>query len=220
MTLKRKIHAGDPFHIGFLSMDTDRAELGQKTAGEPWDLALVDLQHTPFDERQLADFCRMAAEQGVPVMVRIPHPRASWLAGRLLDFGAAGVLVPMVEDPAVVEAAVENVYYPPAGRRSCGLARVYGREPDQDPRRYADWWNANGILAIQIETVTGVRRIRELVMPGVDLVVFGATDLGFSLAAEEECEFESVEACRRHVAEATRDLDVRVGMGEVPFGHF
>jgi 2-keto-3-deoxy-L-rhamnonate aldolase RhmA len=220
MTLKERIHSGEPFHIGLLSVDLSRDAIREKTAGEPWDLALVDLQHIPFSEPQLADFCRTAAEENCPVMLRIPHPRSAWLAGRFLDFGAAGVLVPMVEEPGVVEDAVDNFYYPPVGRRSAGLARVHGRQPDQAPRDYADWWNANGILALQIESVQAVRTIRELVRPGADLLLFGGVDLGFSIESEPDGEFRSVEECCRHVVEATRDLDVRVGLGNAPFGHF
>jgi len=220
MTLKERIHSGAPFRIGALAVDLLPDQMQAATVGKGWDLAFVDLQHAPYSEPQLVEFCRRATALGVPLMLRTPHPYAAGQISRLLDFGAAGVLVPMVEEPAVVEAVVASFYYPPVGKRSCGLRFAYGRAGNQTPRAYADWWNANGILALQIETVQGVRDVRRLVQPGVDLLLFGAVDLGFSLQANPDCPFKSVAECQQHVVEQTRGLDVRVGVADLPFGQF
>lgn len=220
MTLKERIHSGAPFHIGAVPLDLCFEEMETRTTAEGWDLTFVDLQHSPYGEPQLVEFCHQATELGLPVMLRIPHPRAVWQINRLLDFGAAGILVPMVEEPDTVVEAVASFYYPPVGRRSCGLRFAYGWSADQTPRAYADWWNANGILALQIETVQAVLNVRRLVQPGVDLLLFGAVDLSFSLQANRDCPFATVEDCRRHVVNETRDLDVRVGVADVPHGRF
>ena len=111
-------------------------------------------------------------------------------------------------------------YYPPVGERSAGLRYTYGWGDFQDPRAYADWWNDHGILALQIETVAGVTAARELALPGVDLLLFGGTDLGFSLAAHPECPWHTVAEAEAHVAAVTADTGVRVGLGELPFGRF
>jgi len=220
MTCKERIRSGAPFHIGALSVDLTPEQIAEKAAEQDWDLAFVDLQHNPYTEPQLVDFCRSAAALDIPVMLRADHPCAAWRISRLLDFGAAAVLLPMVEDPARAAEAVSNFYYPPLGDRSCGLRFAYGWRGERTPRAYADWWNENGILALQIETVQGVLNVRRLVQPGVDLLLFGAVDLGFSLAANPDCPFASVAECRRHVVEQTRDLDVRVGVGDMPLGRF
>jgi len=133
---------------------------------------------------------------------------------------AAGVLVPMVEAPDTVEDAVANFYYPGAGNRSCGLGLAYGYSSAMSPRAYADWWNDNGVLAIQIETVEAVLNIRNVLYRGVDLVLFGGTDLSFSVGATQGSPFSSVEECQQYVVEETRDLDVRVGVADLPFGKF
>ena len=220
MTLKERIRSGAPFHIGTLAVDLTPDQVQARAAGKGWDLAFVDLQHAPYTEPQLAAFCGQATTLGVPLLLRTPHPYAAGQVPRLLDFGAAGVLVPMVEEPAVVDAAVANFYYPPAGKRSCGLRYAYGWGGDLTPRAYADWWNANGILALQIETVQGVLDIRRLVRPGVDLILFGGTDLSFSLQANPDCPLTSVAECQRYVVEQTRGMNVRVGVADLPFGQF
>ncbi len=220
MTLKDRIRSGEPFHMGLLPVDLTGEEIRTQMQDQGWDLVLADLQHSPYTEPRLVAFCHAAAAAGLPVMLRVPHPAAAWQIGRYLDFGAAGVLVPMTEDPARVDQAVRNFYYLPKGVRSCGLGYAYGRQPDQTPRAYADWWNETGILALQIETVRAVQHVRSLVLPGVDLLLFGACDLGFSLDANPDCPFASVAECQQHVVEQTRELDVRVGVADVPFGRF
>ncbi|MBT3381856.1 MAG: hypothetical protein HN742_30730 [Lentisphaerae bacterium] len=220
MTLKERVHSDAPLHIGMLSVELSGEEIRAKAEGQGWDLAFVDLQHAPYSEPQLAAFLTMATEAGVPIMLRTPHPDAAWLSSRLLDFGAAAVLIPMVETSTTVEDAVANVYYPPLGNRSCGLRLAYGYDPAMSPRGYADWWNANGILAIQIETIEAVLSVRNLVQRGVDLILFGGTDLSFSLGVNPDCPFTSVAECRQYVFEQTEDLDVRVGMADLPFGRF
>lgn len=221
MTLKERIRSGEPFHIGMLAVDFSPAQIAEKASGQDWDVAFVDLQHAPYTEPQLAAFCRSAAALDVRVLARVPHPAAAWQLSRCLDFGAAGALVPMVEEPGQVAAAVESFYYPPLGRRSCGLRFAHGWAGAQKtPREYADWWNENGVLAIQIESVTAVVGVRDLVLPGVDLLLFGACDLGFSIQASPDCPFASVQDCQRHVVEQTRDLEVRIGVADMPFGRF
>lgn len=217
---RQLIRSGDPFTIGIASIEASEAELQERISAHPCDLLFVDLQHAPYTEPQLARFCAAAAAAGAPALVRIRHPRLVCQISSLLDFGAAGVLVPMAEDPAVVVEAVQAFYYPPLGERSVGPRLAFRYADFNEPRAYADWWNGHGVLALQIETVRGVAGVRNLVLPGVDLLLFGANDLSFSLQAHPECPWSSVEECRQYVLDQTRDLDVRVGVGDMPFGRF
>ena len=219
MTLKQRIHADAPLYIGIASVGMSEEQLTECLADQP-DTVFVDLQHEPYTEPQFAAFCATCERLGIPALARARHPELHAMLGSYLDFGAGGVLVPMVEDPQVVERSIQSFYYPPVGNRSCGLAHVWQRKNHPDPREYADWWNGNGILAIQIETVKAVHTIRELAQPGVDLILFGGTDLQFSLDANPNCGFASVAECRQYVLEQVADLPVRVGMSDLPFGKF
>lgn len=219
MTLKKRIHAGESLYIGTASVNMSEEQLAARAAEKP-DLLFVDLQHTPYTEPQLVAFCAMCARLGVPPLIRSRHPDLHTMIGSYLDFGAAGVLVPMVEDERVVERSVRSFYYPAVGDRSWFPQFAWQHQAAQDIREYADWWNANGILAIQIETVRGVHNVRSLVKPGVDLILFGAVDLTFSLEANPGSGFTTLADCQQYVVEHVADLPVRVGIGDMPFGHF
>lgn len=219
MTLKQRIRNGEPLFIDFVSLTMDEEKLAARAADGP-DLFFIDLQHGPYTEPQLVAFCAACAKLGVPPLVRTRHPELHAMLGSYLDFGAGGVLVPMVDDVQVVERSLRAFYYPPVGERSCGLQHVWGRAAIPGVREYADWWNENGIFAIQIETVRGVRNVRKLAKPGVDLILFGGNDLSFSLDATTDCEFASVAACQQFVCEQVADLPIRVGVADAPFGRF
>lgn len=219
-SVKQRLHSGAPLHIGSASVEMSEAQLQQHVSDHPCDMLFVDLQHAPYTEPQLVAFCAAAARAGAPALLRLRHPQLVCQTSALLDFGAAGVLVPMTEHPATVTEAIEAFSYPPIGRRSVGLQHAFGWGAFSDPRAYADWWNAHGVLALQIETVQGVEQVRHLALPGVDLLLFGATDLGFSLAANPQYPWRTVAECQQHVLAQTCDLDVRVGVGDMPFGQF
>jgi 4-hydroxy-2-oxoheptanedioate aldolase len=140
------------------------------------------------------------------------------MIGRYLDFGLFSVVVPQVETEATVDEAIEAFYYPPLGKRSWWPQWGYGFERGRDQREYADWWNANGILVLQLESVPAILNARKLAKPGVDMFAFGAADLGLSIQASSSSPFASFEACRNHVLEQTQDLPIKVGASRSQVG--
>ena len=93
----------------------------------------------------------------------VPLVRLAWndpiQAKAVLDSGAAGVLVPMVNSRAEAELAVSMTKYPPLGSRGVGLARAQGYGG-----HFAAYWK-NSIGA-------GVRSIKLEHEPAADPVVF------------------------------------------------
>ena len=75
------------------------------------------------------------------------------LAGRYLDVGPTGILVPEVMEEVTVDDAIASFYYLQVGRRSwSGIARrgIKARGDQLNRVEYAEWWNKNGVLFIQI----------------------------------------------------------------------
>src|SRR5262249_41195739 len=119
--------------------------------------------------------------------------------GRVLDRGAMGIVVPMVNSVAEAQTAAAAVRYPPLGGRSFGgsLALHYGADFDT-------WIDDEIFLAIQIESARAVERAEELLaVEGVDGCWIGPNDLARSLGvaqntpAHTEAILHVVEACRR-----------------------
>ena len=82
-----------------------------------------------------------------------------------------------------------------------------------DRLAYADWWNSNGFLALQLESVEAVINAGKLAKPGVDLLAFGPNDLRFSMESLPHSPFKTVDECIRHVLEQMKDSTVQVSLG-------
>src|SRR5262249_46378217 len=124
---------------------------------------------------------------------------------RLLDSGADGLIVPMVNTTEELERIIGWFKYPPEGRRSYGVSRAQGYGFDFD--RYTASWNKRSSLIIQIESIQAVEAIDDLLKtPAVDAVMTGPYDMSGSLGIPGQLDHPRVtEACAR-VIESCRRL--------------
>lgn len=154
--------------------------------------AIVDAEHSPID---VADVAHMLMAIGNTPM--IPVVRAPWnepvVIKRLLDAGAATLLVPFVQDAKEAARAAAAVRYPPAGLRGmAGLSRASRFGTVADHFRRAD---AGVGLIVQIETPQALDRIEEIsAVEGVDAVFIGPTDLSGSMGLHGDGAHPDVQA--------------------------
>ena len=146
-------------------------------AGFDW--ILIDCQHGNWeDEPTLLAFKAISLGAAVP-MARVRQNNFSAI-GRLLDQGALGIVVPLVNSAAEARAAANAVRYPPRGGRSMGafLAGYHG--PD-----YEQWADDQIFLAVQIESAQAVDGAEEiLAVAGVDGCWIGPKDLARSMGVD------------------------------------
>jgi 2-dehydro-3-deoxyglucarate aldolase/4-hydroxy-2-oxoheptanedioate aldolase len=113
-------------------------------------------------------------------LVRVPADDYDYIA-RVLDLGAMGVMVPMVESEEQARSIVSCTRYPPAGRRGFGL--LYQDDYENDSL-IATMAKANREIMVltQIETKAGVEAVdRIAAVDGVDVLWIGHYDLTNSL---------------------------------------
>jgi len=123
----------------------------------------------------------------------------------VLDAGAYGVIVPLVNNREEAELAVWSCRYPPDGGRSSGPTRaaMYGGAGYQD--------EANDEIAVicMIETEEALENLDEILStPGVDCAYIGPSDLAYAIGItptgdnadpkHQETVLGILEACRRH----------------------
>ena len=88
-----------------------------------FDSLCIDMQHGLVDFDAVPGMLQATTAAGTPTIVRVPWNEPSIIM-RVLDMGAAGVVVPMVETAEQAERAVAACHYPPRGNRSFGPARA------------------------------------------------------------------------------------------------
>src|SRR3954463_14442176 len=115
--VRRRLAAGEPSIGTWLSLPSPETAEYVSRLGFDW--LVGDTEPNPVDIRTLAQmFAAMAASTTAP-MVRIPW-NAPENFKRVLDAGAWGVVVPMVNSRAEAEMAAEATRFPPKGKRSVG----------------------------------------------------------------------------------------------------
>ncbi|HET9014023.1 MAG TPA: aldolase/citrate lyase family protein [Thermomicrobiaceae bacterium] len=140
------------------------------------DFILLDTQHGSFGpDSTIAALMAIAAGSATP-MARVARNDYT-LIGRLLDEGALGIVVPMVNTADDARAAAAACRFPPAGMRSWGwgAASRYGED-------YPDAVNQQMFVAVQIESAQAVENAEAiLAVDGVDGCWIGPSDLALSL---------------------------------------
>lgn len=151
--------------------------VAEAVSRQGFDYVCIDLQHGMIDYSDASELILAIHAGGSLPLARVPSRDAADV-GRLLDAGARGVIVPLVESVADVEAAVRACRYPPVGRRSYGpnRAALHGG-PD-----YFDGANEDVLCIPMIETREALDDLeRLLAVPGIDAVYVGPNDLSLAL---------------------------------------
>lgn len=174
----RRRLAGDDVQLG-LWLATGSATVAELVGALGPDWVIVDAEHSPQTLPGIVEQLRALEAAAVFTVVRAPSKDPAVL-GRLLDIGARGVMVPMVETAEEAEAVVAATRYPPRGRRGVGggFARATRWSGIGDYLERAE--DAHSVI-VQVETLAGLDVVGEIAaVEGVDAVFIGPADLAAS----------------------------------------
>lgn len=147
------------------------------TAGFDW--LVIDMEHSPIGISEAEEIIRVIHLCGIPALVRVGEINFN-LIKRVMDSGASGVIVPMVNTQEQARQAVEAVRYPPAGQRGVGLARAQGYGTLF--AEYQRWVAKESTVIVQIEHIQAVKNIDAILsVDGIDGFIVGPYDLSGSL---------------------------------------
>ena len=160
-------------------LDNAPCVLMARAAG--FDFLFFDGEHGDIDYAGLSTLMLLGNSVGIPSLVRAPQlARAD--VSRILDLGATGVMVPMVETASQARQLVEWAKYPTLGRRSYSGGAHTGYGPSGNHQQNMERANASVLAIAQIETVEGVRNADEILsVEGLDAAIIGPCDLAISM---------------------------------------
>ncbi len=149
------------------------------------DYVIIDMEHSPIGAEHAAELVGVAERSGLAPLVRVDAIERSPVL-KMLDVGAAGLIVPQVESVEQVRALVSYAKFTPLGNRGyCpsrdggwGLAENYsGGMPG-----YMSRANGETLLIPQCETAGCLEHIEEIAaVEGVDGIFIGPFDLSIAL---------------------------------------
>jgi len=159
-----------------------------------------------FDLETVHDMIRASVDAGITPIVRVAELLYS-LVARLLDAGAQGIILPRVEDPALLREALSWMRFPPAGKRGYGINPTMLHYEARSFPDIIDHVNRNTLSVVQFETTTAMERADEtLSLPGFDIAMVGPADLSISLGIPGQFDHPLlvstvdalIEKCNRH----------------------
>ena len=174
-TLRQMWNDGDNAVGGWLSIPATLSAEVMARAG--FDYVCVDTQHGSVDYQITVELIRAIEHGGSCPIVRVPWNEPG-IIGKMLDAGAHGIIIPMVNTVAEAEAAVAACRYAPhGGSRSFGPTVVAPRHDD-----YVEWARDNVAVIPMIETEQAVGNLADILqVPGIDGVYVGPADLSLTL---------------------------------------
>jgi 2-dehydro-3-deoxyglucarate aldolase/4-hydroxy-2-oxoheptanedioate aldolase len=175
-----------------------------------FDFVLLDLEHGAGDEGVLQSQMFAAEADGAATIVRAETCERIRI-GRVLDLGAAGVMLPRVDDGRQAAEAAAHMRYPPDGDRGVAgsnRARRFGL-------RTEPFAEANGEVAciVQIESASAVAEVDAIAsVPGVDALFVGPSDLSHSLGVPGDLDAPPFTDAVARVLAACRTHGVAAGI--------
>lgn len=178
-SLAQKLRTGDPVYLAWCCLGSPK--VAESMLREGYDAALLDMQHGPFDFASTVRGVELALLAGKPAMARIPVGDFA-MASKLLDFGCAGIIAPMINSVADAQAFAKAMKYPPLGERSWGPSRTMALDGREDGMAYLQQANSDTLAIAMIETRAALEAIDDiLAVPGIDGVLLGPADLSIAL---------------------------------------
>lgn len=181
-------------------------DIGRALAACGFDWAFIDMEHNTMSIDTAAQIAVACQDAGVTPLVRVPGYE-HYLATRLLDAGAMGIVFPHVDGPEQAQRLVANCKYPSLGHRSLGgpMAQL-GFRPY--PRAESTVLvNQTTLMVMMLETPRAIAEANAMAaLPGVDILLIGTNDLTLEMGIPGQYDdarvvraYETViDACRRH----------------------
>lgn len=202
LELKKKLRRRERLFAGWVSYS--HPSITETFARANFDFMFIDMEHSTISVEQGQRIIAASQYEGVPCLPRPVSHNNDYLKP-LLESGADGLLIQMVETPEHVASLIRDIKYPPVGRRTYGVNRAQGYGFDLS--EYTENWNALSVFMLQVESIGGVENIEELLaFDEVDGVMIGPLDIAGSLGVPGqtthplviEASKKVIDACERY----------------------
>lgn len=184
-----------------------------KACGFDW--LFLDLEHNSMDLDTAVQISVAGLAAGIAPIVRVPAGQL-WLATRVLDGGALGIVMPHVDTPEQARRIAEALRYPPRGHRS-----VAGGLPHLGYRKFSlretcDAIDAATFVIVMLETPTAIANADKIAaVPGIDSLLIGTNDLAMELGIPGGFGDERIAAAYQSVVDACRAHGKWAGIGGI-----
>jgi 2-keto-3-deoxy-L-rhamnonate aldolase RhmA len=170
------------------------------------DFVILDMEHSGIGIETIKGQIAASHGAGIVPMARVPGCHYH-LVAPVLDAGAMGIMVPMMETRAQAESLAAWCRYRPEGVRGLAFNMAHDEYTGGDVTRKMAEANARTLTIALVETTNGIKNVDAIAaVPGIDVVWLGHYDLTNSMGITGQFDHPEflaavdrlVEACRRH----------------------
>ncbi len=180
--VKKALREGKPSVGTWLSLGSITAARFMARTGFSW--LTIDMEHSLVGIETATHMFASIAEAGCVALARVPANRHDHIK-RVLDNGAQGIVVPMVNSRQEAEDAIAAALYPPRGNRSVG-GSVHALNFGTDANDYYANVNDQLALILQCEHIQSVENADNIFsVPGIDAIFVGPNDLAASMRSKD-----------------------------------
>ena len=191
--LERTVTIGTWIQVGHPAIAEILANAG-------FDWIAADCEHTDIGVAEFAALARGMHGRGAVPLVRV-RENDTLAIRQVLDMGAQGVIVPLVNSAVEAERAVAAAKYAPDGVRGFAFSRM--NDWGADFSGYAEHANDDMAVVVMIESKEGVENIDEILgVDGVDGVFIGPYDMSGSYGLPGRTDDPVIQAACAEVAAA------------------
>lgn len=199
--------SGNPALGAFISLPLPSIVEGAALAG--LDFVIIDTEHASHNVETVENLIRAAEAYSMTAIVRV-YDNDHKLIGRMLDIGAHGIQVPMIDDAGMAKRAVSSCKFAPDGTRGCSAGR--GSKWGSYENYYVDA-NKERLTVCMCETKESVNNIGHIVKTDMlDVLFVGTGDLSQSMGHTGNIHHPDVEAAVRRVRDACVAANVVPGI--------
>ncbi|MEW5912768.1 MAG: aldolase/citrate lyase family protein [Thermodesulfobacteriota bacterium] len=178
--LKQRLDNGE-VAVGTFVSEVRNPNLGYMLAQSGFDFFILDNEHGAFSWEAMGAMIAGARGANIDVVVRAPEIRREVIL-KPLDLGAAGLLVPMVDEPDQAREVLRHAKYPPQGARGLALRRAHNMYRKISAPEHLAQANADTFIAVQAESPRAVANAAAIAaVEGVDAIFVGPMDLSVSM---------------------------------------
>jgi len=176
--IKKRLQKGETLTGCWLNLGSSITAEIVGLSGFDW--ALIDLEHGGGHEKDVVHQLQALEHTQAAAIVRVESTQRQRI-GRILDWGAEGVMCPRITNAGEARAIASALHYPPHGSR--GVAKMV--RASSFGRNFPDYYKGSpdNILGIvQIETAEVLDHLDEVAaIPGIDVLFIGPSDLSMEL---------------------------------------
>ena len=194
-------------HLIGTILTLDACSVAELLSDSGWDWLFIDAEHSPMTTETIQ---KLLQASHIPALIRIASADPITIK-KTLDLGAAGIIVPQVNDAQLAQDVVGWCRYPPAGDRGVGLARAhrYGFEFED----YLNNAKQETVIVVQAEHKIAIENIEAIAtVSGLDAILIGPYDLSASYGKPGAVDDVEIQNAMAKVAAACQANQVVLGI--------